>query len=69
MTMAHKCDRCEKFYESIPKKTITLDVHIACDVDEANHETFDTWSDVDLCEVCSDEVLKIIAIALEGRDE
>jgi len=65
MSDASKCDKCGALYEAEPKKTISLDVHVATDTDC----TYSTWSDVDLCPTCSASVLALIKPALNDFDK
>lgn len=60
MSDASKCDKCGALFEAMPGKTISLDVHVATDTEG----TSTTWSDVDLCAGCSEQVLAIIKPAL-----
>lgn len=61
MSHACKCDRCGVLYER-EHGCVVLDVAVA----SKKADTFDNWSDVDLCAGCSESVLKIIAPALIG---
>lgn len=63
MTLARKCDLCDSFFESVPKRTITLDVKVSCESDD-NTDTYHTWSDVDFCVECSEKIIKLIGPAL-----
>lgn len=65
MSLAHKCDVCDVLYEDT-KGALRLDVFHARGDGEG---TYDSWSDVDLCQKCSKGVLALVRPALNNFPE
>jgi hypothetical protein len=63
MSDAHKCDRCDALFDKLDGGHVVLDVQIQQDVTN----TYDSWTDVDLCRKCGEEVLDAIGPAIDRR--
>ena len=66
MSSAQECDKCGKLYKP------TLGCLTFGEVRVTNGDpggTMDTWPDVDFCDGCSREVLKVIGRTLDGLDD
>ena len=67
MSSAYKCDKCDQFYTP-EHGAVHLDLHMVAspDTTDSYPETFDSWTDIDLCPSCSSAVLDAIGGACNG---
>jgi len=63
MSTAAQCDRCGELY---PPQHGVVEMNV--NVMQKDADTYSSWSDVDLCQKCSAELLRFIKPALNDLD-